>query len=191
MYLLTCLFHLWTQQKNIYRCFSCAWQCLKHFFPWYQCRHWGTERQSHLSRVTQLLCARADSWKQAITVYMRTPDPGKVTSWAFQVGGHCSRSHSTLPTHTGEHSVCRICPGTYTWGGCSVAQWCPTLCDPMDYSPPGSSVHGISQARILEWAAISSSRGSFWLRDRNHVSCIGRAGSLPLSHGGSPHQASR
>ena len=40
----------------------------------------------------------------------------------------------------------------------SVAQSCPTLGNPMDYSPPGSSVHGILQARILEWAAISFSR---------------------------------
>ena len=44
-------------------------------------------------------------------------------------------------------------------------QLCQTLCDPMDYSPPGSSVHAISQARILEWSAISSSRGSSWPRD--------------------------
>ena len=41
-----------------------------------------------------------------------------------------------------------------------VAQSCPSLCDPMDCSRPGSSVHGIFQAGILEWAAISSSRGS-------------------------------
>ena len=41
-----------------------------------------------------------------------------------------------------------------------VAQSCPTLCNPVDYSLPGSSVHGILQARILEWAAISFSRGS-------------------------------
>ena len=41
-----------------------------------------------------------------------------------------------------------------------VAQSCPTLGDPMDCSPPGSSVHGIFQARILEWVAISFSRGS-------------------------------
>ena len=41
-----------------------------------------------------------------------------------------------------------------------LLQSCPTLCDPMDYSPPGSSVHGILQARILEWVAMSSSRGS-------------------------------
>ena len=55
---------------------------------------------------------------------------------------------------------------------CSVAQSCLTLCDPMDCSPPGSSVHGIFQARILEWVAISSSRGSFWPRDWTCVSCI-------------------
>ena len=42
-----------------------------------------------------------------------------------------------------------------------VAQSCPTLCDPVDYSPSGSSVHGILQARILEWVAISFSRGIF------------------------------
>ena len=41
-----------------------------------------------------------------------------------------------------------------------AAQLCPTLCDPTDYSPPGSSVHGILQIRILEWIAISFSRGS-------------------------------
>ena len=41
-----------------------------------------------------------------------------------------------------------------------VAQLCPTVCDPVDYSPPGFSVHGILQARILEWVAISFSRGS-------------------------------
>ena len=40
---------------------------------------------------------------------------------------------------------------------CSAAQSCPTLCDPRDCNPPGSSVHGILQTRILEWVAISSS----------------------------------
>ena len=53
-----------------------------------------------------------------------------------------------------------------------VAQSCPTLCDPMDYSPPGSSVHGIFQARVLERVAISFSRGSSQHRDRTWVSCI-------------------
>ena len=46
---------------------------------------------------------------------------------------------------------------------------CPTLCDPMNYSPPGSSVHEILQARILEWVAICFSRGSSQPRDWTHV----------------------
>ena len=49
---------------------------------------------------------------------------------------------------------------------------CPTLRDPMDHSPPGSSVHGISQARILEWVAISFSRGYSRPRDGTQFSCI-------------------
>ena len=53
-----------------------------------------------------------------------------------------------------------------------VAQSCLTLCDPMDYSPPGSSVHGILWARILEKVAILFSRESSQRRDRTQVSCI-------------------
>ena len=53
-----------------------------------------------------------------------------------------------------------------------VAQSCPTLCYPMDCSLPGSTVHGIFQARILEWVAISFSRRSSWPRDRTWVSCV-------------------
>ena len=47
-----------------------------------------------------------------------------------------------------------------------------TLCDPMDCTPPGSSVHGILQARILEWVAMPFSRGHSWPRDWIHVFCI-------------------
>ena len=53
-----------------------------------------------------------------------------------------------------------------------VAQLCPTLWDPVDCSPPDSSIHGILQARILEWVAISFSRGSSRPRDRTQVSHI-------------------
>ena len=53
-----------------------------------------------------------------------------------------------------------------------VSQLCPTLCDPMDCSPPGSSVHEILQASILEWVAIPFSRGSSQPRGRTWVSCI-------------------
>ena len=58
--------------------------------------------------------------------------------------------------------------------GCEseVTQSCLTVCDPTDGSLPGSAVHGIFQARILEWAAISFSRGPSQPRDRTRVSCI-------------------
>ena len=55
---------------------------------------------------------------------------------------------------------------------CLVTKSSLTLCGPMDCSPPGSSVHGISQGRILEWVAISYSRASSWARDQTHVYCI-------------------
>ena len=55
---------------------------------------------------------------------------------------------------------------------CLVTQSYPTLCDPMNCSPPGSSVHGILQARIVEWVAMPSSRGSFQPKDRTQVSHI-------------------
>ena len=55
---------------------------------------------------------------------------------------------------------------------CLVAQLYLTLCNPMDSSPPGSSVHGILQAKMLEWVAIPSSRGSSQPRDQTQVSRI-------------------
>ena len=58
-----------------------------------------------------------------------------------------------------------------------VAQLCLTLCDPMDCSLPGIPIHGIIQARILEWAAVDSSRGSSGAGDRTcvfYISYIGR-----------------
>ena len=64
---------------------------------------------------------------------------------------------------------------------CLVAQSCPTYCDPMDCSPPSSSVHGLSQARLLEWVAISFSRGSFQPRAGTRVSCIDRQILYPLA----------
>ena len=56
--------------------------------------------------------------------------------------------------------------------GNDVAQSCLTLCDPVGYRSPGSSIHGISQARILEWVAISFSQGSSLPRDQTQVSLI-------------------
>ena len=69
------------------------------------------------------------------------------------------------------------------------AQSCLTLCNPVDCSPPGSSVHGIPQARILEWVAIPFSRGSSQPRDGTHISCLLRwhVYSLPLAPPRKPH----
>ena len=55
---------------------------------------------------------------------------------------------------------------------CLVSQSYPTRCCPLDCSPPGSSVHGILQTRILDWVAIPFSRGSSWPRDQTRLSCI-------------------
>ena len=72
-------------------------------------------------------------------------------------------------------------------GNCAaVCGWqpCPPLCYLTDCSPPGSSIQGILQARMLEWVSISSSRGSSQPRDRTRVSCTA-GNSLSLSHLGS------
>ena len=68
---------------------------------------------------------------------------------------------------------------------CELAQSCPTLCNPMDCSLPGSSVHGIFQARILEWVAISFSRESSRPRDQTWVSRFVGRRFYRLSHQGS------
>ena len=67
-----------------------------------------------------------------------------------------------------------------------LLQLCLILCNPMDHSPPGSSVLGILQARILEWVALPSSRGSSLPRDQIHSPCIESAESQPLDCQGSP-----
>ena len=70
-------------------------------------------------------------------------------------------------------------------GGDLVAKSCLTLCDSMNCSPPGSSVHGILQARILEWIAISFSRGSSWLRNQTRSPAL-QADSLLTELWGKP-----
>ena len=72
------------------------------------------------------------------------------------------RPHLAFCTPTSPGSICVY----------SVTQSCPTLSDPMDCSPPGSSVHGILQARVLQWGALPSFRGSSCPRDRTRVSCV-------------------
>ena len=101
--------------------------------------------------------------------------------------GHCCSTLSlqgfqmeTVITPKGRFHLCRyndMKTLLYCSCSCSVTQSYPTLCNPKNYNHPGSSVHGISQARLLEQVAISSSRASSQPKDWTHVSCtscIGR-----------------
>ena len=75
-------------------------------------------------------------------------------------------SHINIGYHS--ETICTL------WS--EVAQSCPTLCDPMDYSLPGFSIHRIFQARVLEWVAIYFTRGSTWHKDQIWVSRIAGRG---------------
>ena len=76
--------------------------------------------------------------------------------------------------HLTNHIV--TCKAGVMWSYVFVAQSCPALCNPINYSPPGSSVQGILQARVLECVTIPFSRGSSPPSDQRQVSCI--AGGL-------------
>ena len=82
------------------------------------------------------------------------------------------KDKSTSPGGGNLWSVSGMCITKEHKKNAEVAQSCLTLCNPMDCSLPGSSIHGIFQARILEWVAISFSRRSSWPRDWTRVSCI-------------------
>ena len=116
---------------------------------------------------------RWDNWKASLT--QRTWVWASSGRWwldreAWHAAVHgVTKSQTWLSNWTATGLYIHIC---WWWWWCEVAQSCPTLCDPMDCSPPGSSIHGILQARILEWVAISFSRGSSQPRDQTQVSCI-------------------
>ena len=85
-----------------------------------------------------------------------------------------------FPSHLGHHramsglscAVLEVLSGYLFYVHAQLLQSFLTLCDHMDCSPPGSTVHGVLQARILEWVAVPFSRGSSWPRDWTQVSCI-------------------
>ena len=130
-----------------------------------------------------------------------TGEPGELLlSMGSQRVGHDWVINTNLPAMCYFYYICKAPNSTHSQfvdfifivgGACSVAQLCLTLCNPMDCKPPGLSVHGIFQARILKWVVISSSRGSSQPRDRTLIFCffcIGRRILLPLSHLGIPYK---
>ena len=138
---------------------------------------------SHLR--TNLLCLTPLSLTQPMTVTL------KRACWHPEQQGQdtsaLSQAHTLDPSTPGPSwapGVSRVL--------CSflVAQSCPTLCDPMDCSPPSSSVHGISQTRTLEGAAVSSSRGSSWpgIESMSPVSPALAGGFFTTAPPGNPFQ---
>ena len=91
------------------------------------------------------------------------------TCLLFQVSLDFLLLHSSPLWWKGHLFLCLSSRRSYV---CEFAQSCPTLCNSMDCSLPGSSIHGIFQARVLEWVAISFSRGSSLPRDQTWVSRI-------------------
>ena len=122
---------------------------------------------------------------------LKAPPGFSVTDLSY---GHCQYPANSVVIPSSSHQGEK--PHQPSWQpkcperASSVTQSCPTLCDPVDCSLTGSSVHGISQARILDWTAISFSRGSSRHRNQTHISRIA-SGFLPLSHQGSPEKSDR
>ena len=129
-------------------------------------------------------------------VYWKTSVPRYLCTWESQrccwyhLGFKMSPSWSLLISNFREHiewDLSHLCSKIAsikfaTFYACSVIQLCLTLCNPMDYNPLGYPVHGVSQARIMEWVAISFSRESSQPRDQICISCgswIGRGILLP------------
>ena len=118
------------------------------------------ERYKHLNAEFQRIARRdkkaflSDQWKE-----MENNRKGKTRDLFKKIGDTKGTFHAKM--------------GSIKDRNGTIAQSCPTLCDSMDCSLPGFSVHGILQARILEWVTISFSRGSSQPRDQTWVSRIG------------------
>ena len=120
---------------------------------WRAIVHGVTKSWTRLSDWTEL------NWTPGWWFFMSQHQPNVVRKWVL--------SKFLLKSVNWKALVCVcVCVCVY-----SVVQSCPTVCNPTDCSLPVSSVHGIFQARILEWVAISSSRGSSQPRDRTCIGC--------------------
>ena len=124
---------------------------------------------------------------QSIFLSTRVASEDLCHSYWWTVKGRSGILASMLPflTWSIEHAALCLPRLPHPPGQVLVAQLCLTLCDPMDGSPPGSSVHGILQARILKWVAIPFSRGSSQPRDWTRSPAL-QANSLPSEPLGKP-----
>ena len=129
-------------------------------------------------RVQQCICSGWWRW-QALACQVGEADEARLRSpaWFWVSPWSLGATEGCECGSRGEGSV-TVGSRKFTW----PSKESLTLCDPMDCSPPASSVHAISQARILEWVPISYSRGSFWPKDQSHVSCISCISRQILHH---------
>ena len=118
----------------------------------------------------QELVMDGEAWRAE--VYGVTKSSTWLSNWTDACTYVCAHIYVFMYTCYYLYTYTPIYIGIYMKVKVLVAQSCPTLCDPMDCSLPGFAVHGILQARILEWVAILFSRWSSRPRDRTWVSCI-------------------
>ena len=107
-------------------------------------------------------------WRKPQIAMGKPEDQGNLDSWYSVTTVDNVRGINKLLSY----SATEIWALLRKWKKAKVSQPCPTLCDPMNCSLPGSSIHGIFQARVLEWGAIASSRRSSQPRDWTWVSRI-------------------
>ena len=150
------------------------------FYCWRKCEE--KETVLHCGRTVNWYSRYEDTLKtRNINYHMTQQSHYSAYTWE----NHISKRHiftAALFTTARTWRQCR-CPSTDEWINklwCTVAQSCPTLCNPVDCSPPGSSVHGIFPARILEWVIVSYSRRSSPSRNWTCVSCISCIGRQVL-----------
>ena len=132
---------------------------------------------SLVAHMVKSMPAMQEAWVQSLgqdeSLEEGMSTHSSILAWRVQWTEEPGRPQSTGSHRVGHdwatniHSCIYMCV-------CIVTQMsnCPTLCNPVNYSPPGSSVHGIHQARILKWEVMPFSRGSSQPRDQTLVSCI-------------------
>ena len=103
-----------------------------------------------------------------ILEWVAFPSPGDLPNPGIELRSPALQADSLLSEPPGKPRFV----GAAAAAAAKSLQSCLTMCNPMDCNPPGFSGHGILQARILEWVALPSSRGSSRLKDRTRVSCI-------------------
>ena len=122
------------------------------------------------------------SWCGLIMICLCICELVKVSLWGFHCVHRTVEGTREAMKYERYHLTLLICK-MKTVLCCAKLLWsCQILCESMDCNPPGSSVHGILQARILEWIAMPSSRGSSWPRDGTWVPYVSSIGRQILYH---------